>query len=48
MYTFEASAIVNGKGWSKVFQAVDILAAMDYVDGLLGETEYSAVTITPL
>ena len=48
MYTFQARAIVNGKGWEHVFQATDYVAAMEYVDGLLGEADYSCVEICTL
>jgi hypothetical protein len=48
MYTFQARAVVNGRGWECVFQASDILDAMDYVDTLLADQDYSAVEIAGL
>jgi len=48
MYTFQARAIVNGRGWECVFQAKDILDAMDYVNTLLAEQDYGDVEIANL
>lgn len=48
MQTFQVRAIVSGRNWSHIFQANDILDAMDTIDAALEGCEYTAVEVTPL
>lgn len=48
MMSFEVRAIVNGRQWSHVFQARDIMDAETTVGLALDGLDYSAVEITPL
>lgn len=48
MQTFEVRAIVSGRNWSHIFQAYDILDAMDTIDAALEGCEYSGVEVTPM